>query len=508
MHLRRFFASALTLAALSLASTASASTTTTIGGIDFTADWTGNALVQNAQGDVQVGNMSLFDADLYYNAFFGYLSASATISMDLGACELDAPDVALGFADGADILNDVDGTAPVVEGQSYLYFDIDTNTALYCGGFAMPLAGVGSAKLYINPSDPSVYVRVAGIGDLVDAAGGALKKMMPVGLDEAYVGVSAKGLLPWTANHALGNAKPEVDAHLIIGGTFEFKAGPLPLKVVDGSIAMRMDSETGIEDVCIDGALALPGFVVAGIGILDIPLGNGTACVTENGTVLDFQSTQDSADWYRNLGLHTVPAKLLDMLNTSSSLRKVTGHLDLDAEAFSLSFDGSMDLGFADADVTVTIDNSGLAVDGSAKVGFLGTTFGGFSVSSKVGLSGAALFLDGNINLGIYKLDATFTTSINIFGKSYAKGIATSKIGGGFATVKGNFKFEDRKPKSIELKAGVDLKICKGKLILKVKGSGEVKVKAKGSVSPFGSFEVSVSSKGKFSVFGFKVDLW
>ncbi|MCA9542288.1 MAG: hypothetical protein KC620_25500, partial [Myxococcales bacterium] len=359
---------ALTLAAtlICVASAAHAATTKTVGDLSITANWSYVAFNRyEASGTVSIGPVQLSGADIAIDRRPGHRTITATGDLDLNLfpdCTLDAPSVSLGYAIGADIKQNVGADAPVQDDESYLYVAADNGTTLNCLGFGVELGGGQGGALYINPNDPSVFVRATGLTDAI--ATPATQRMMRAArlqIDDAWFGVSAHGWLPWSADYPINGQVPRINAHMLIGGSFEVTTTLGPVAVEDGSVALRKGIG-GLMWLGVSGAIAMP-VAETWFGDIEVPLVEG-AMELAPGDALNFELTAGGSA----LDGLAVPDLVRTLLESGASSQQTTlsGQIGLannDDWHFGVATAG--DLGpFAVSDARISVSPAAFEVSG------------------------------------------------------------------------------------------------------------------------------------------------
>ncbi len=472
------------------AAPASAETTQTINGIEVTANWTQTASGWSATGQIGFAGLTLNQATATVadNTLTGTAN-SVKVQLFQG-CDLSSGSVAFGLATGAQVRQDVPD-APVKNSQTYLYFDAQGTTELQCAGLKFPLQGGSDPRFYVNPDDPSFYFRASSIseGSSSGSLAAAIQSLVGTDIGSITAGASASGLIPWTAtaNNAKGK-RESMNAHLVLGGDVEIKAGQLRIAVENGSQALRFNSKwTGIDSACVSGTMFIPGLSIPGIGSLDLPLGAGVACL--QGSKISVSALVGGNAW-DSLKLPSAVQTVLDSFGNKQ--QKLSGTVNLASGKVNLSIPGRLPLGPWNVDGNLTIGTSGIGIDGKTDFDVGPLNFGGLDVDASFTGSQVMATAKGKAKLGLdsAKIDSKFT----LINQAIA-GSGDVKVWG--TKVDGDFEFTGYKFKKAVLKGGIKVGPASGKLKLKVTTS-KVEATAKGSLSPFGSFDVGVNSKGCF----------
>ncbi len=492
-------ATTLLVASLSTTAPACAQTSQTVGGISIEANWTQTTNGWTAAGQIKVAKLDLqkASATLNGNTLTG-TAQSVNVKLFKG-CELSCGSAAFGLATGAQVQQDVP-KAPVKGSQTYLYFDAKGTTFLRCAGLKFPLQGGSHSRFYVNPSDPSFYFKASSVNKdpSGDSLASATRKLLGTDIGKVTAGASASGLIPWTATakNAKGKRK-SMNAHLVLGGDVEFKAGQIRIAVKNGSQALRFNSKhTEINSACVSGTMYIPGLSVPGVGSLDLPLGDGVACLESSGgsTLLSFDRLSVSAmvggNAWDSLSLPSNVGKILDTFGNKP--QELTGYANLSGTGAKFSIPGKPPLGPWSVDGNLTIGTAGLGLNGKTDFDVGPLDFGGLDVDADFTSKKTSATAKGKAKLGIdnAKIDGDFTLS-----DKKLSGSGDVKLWG--TKVKGDFDFNGYTFNKADLQGGIKVSPASGKLKLKVTTS-KVEVTAKGSLSPFDSFDVGVDSKGCF----------
>ncbi len=376
-------ATVLGLAVLLLALTPAADaarSTRTVSGIPITADWQRSGSAWTASGAADVGGMSLSDASLRLSG--NQLTGSVDgLDVELFAgCSLQSASADIGLATGSTVRQDV-SDAPVQDHQTYLYFDHSGGTELECAGLAMPLAGGSSQRLFINPSDPSIYVQASDVfsGSSQSSLAGATRKIAGVDIGEATIGLSSGGLVPWQASERdAGGKRESFDAHLVIGGDVEIKAGKVRVAVREGTQAYRFNSKLdGIEKTCTSGSLVIPAFSAPMIGDVDLPLGKGVACL--KGSKIEISTTIGGNAWASVEALPKTIRDALGQLGTGD--RSLGGSIDADTGRVELEIGGTYPVGPWNVQGALAVGSSGFQMKGKTDFKTGPLDFGGMKTT-------------------------------------------------------------------------------------------------------------------------------
>ncbi len=503
-EMSRTIALTATLAAGALAapSIAHASTTKSVGDLSITADWSRVASYRHeATGDVSIGPVSLTAAEIYIDQRSAHRTVTATGDLDVELfddCWLNAPGASVGYAVGADIKANVGEDAPVQDDESYLYVAADNNTSLHCLGFEVELGGGQGGALYINPNDPSLFVRATGLTESLAQLSPATQQLLDAArfqIHDAWFGVSAEGLVPWAADYRIGGRTPEMDAHVVIGGTVEITTSVGPIEVENGTIALRLNNH-GLEQLGVSGAVAMPVFG-SPLGNVELPLAEGALEMVGNAHQLDFEVTAGGSP-FDELG---VPGVVHDLLDTVTAQQAVTvgGHLNLRSmHDWEVSVASSGQMGpFEVDDARITVSPYMLAVSGDVSYGFAGMNLAGGRISGQVLNPDFFIFsVTGEMGLGIAGADMDLSMTLAPWGLS---GRGEARLWGN--NVDGSISFGPGYHfASLDLTKKVNFWFGKVKLKVKVRTSG-VSVKADCNVAGY-KFNVGVSSNGCFRAKG------
>lgn len=330
---------ALTILALAATSTTAFASTRTVSGIDIDANWSTSGGTWTASGDVSIGAIDL-DVD-------SITATSTSLSADIDGLDIELLDGcslsvqgqgSLGLSVGDDII-DIVPDAPVMADETYLYLDASGDISVNCHGLYVPLDDT-STRIYINPDDPSIYFHASEMQGQMGVSGPSLGAVT--------MGVSKQGLIPWVSPWNDVDGDPRyVDAHLVVGGDFEFTAGQYRIGVEQGEQAIRLDNWGRPIEVCASGRLYMPGLQLSDRVTVDLPLGQGVLCWQND--VLELSALLGPNEW-SDYGLDPFLTAMLDefvAVSDVSNRLEVEGSIRTDRPSGRLTFGNDpAELGF------------------------------------------------------------------------------------------------------------------------------------------------------------------
>jgi hypothetical protein len=120
---------------------------------------------------------------------------------------------------------------PINADRPYLFFDVSAGVSAAAGPISFELPGGKAGRLYIDPTDPSIYVdgNLLGLGDI-----GPLSGM--------GIGLSARGLIPFTPVSTWGieNKVGNLHGHVYAKGTVTLSRYPIS---IDGELFANVDPD-------------------------------------------------------------------------------------------------------------------------------------------------------------------------------------------------------------------------------------------------------------------------
>lgn len=493
---RTLLTTACAAAALAATSPAHAESTLDLAGLSVTADWQRVGYKRHeATGSASLGPVRLADADLFIDRRSAHraLTGTGDLMLELfDGCRLAAPSASLGYATGADIKDDVGGDAPVQDDASYLYVAGGDGTTLDCLGFEIELAGGDAAEIYINPDDPSLFVRSTGFGDALGASPAIAAAMQAAKFEisDAWIGLSANGLVPWQADYPVNGQPPAFDAHVVVGGTFEVMTSLGPVEVEDGSLALALGAH-GLRDFGASGAVAMP-LIRTMVGNVELPLAEGAMRARPDGRI-DFEITSGGSP-FDELAVPDAVAGLLDSA-VSGQTGNLRGHFYAAGQGswgIEIGMGGSGALGpFVSDDVRVELNTSGLAFRGEADFGFAGMNLAGATLEGAVMGPMFHFTLAGEADLPVDGADMDVDLTWGPWG---LVGGAEARVWG--VKVDGDFEFAGTRFEQLDLTHKVKFWFGKVKLKVKVRRTS-ISVRAICDVAGY-KFDVGVSSNGCF----------
>jgi hypothetical protein len=129
--------------------------------------------------------------------------------------------------------------APLVDDRKYLFFAFSAALEISNGPFTFSAPGAEDALVILDPSDPMFFMR------------GSLLGLGAVGpIEDAAIGVSLNGLLPYSAMTTLTAPELDFDGHLYLSGSFPLTRLPMTIEgelVVDLAPSGNIPSLTSPE---------------------------------------------------------------------------------------------------------------------------------------------------------------------------------------------------------------------------------------------------------------------
>ncbi len=262
--------------------------------------------------------------------------------------------------------------APLKDERKYLYFTFSAGFDAQLGDLSVSGAANQSVTMTLDPSDPSFFLK-ASLGGL----------MGPV--DEASVGFSIGGHLPFVPEHTWGISKEAAtfDGHIWIGGKVNLNDVKLPL-AIGGQTVVDVDLNDDGKTLFTD---ANDGFQFGSNSELDVSVSAGLISFEmpiAQSTVVGRVSGGEGSAFYSGIvkadnGWMPVdlPLKNAAQLTTAGHASTHLEEMYIKAEG-DLSFDASklgawsgVDLNdLAMAKATLNIDKDGVLVTGTASAAF------------------------------------------------------------------------------------------------------------------------------------------